>query len=384
MRADDVMGRGVGALLALGAALYVSSTWFANPAMAVDLTWISPLDVLARSGNMGVSLVLVALGFGVSATLLLARARGLRALGMATLQTLGGLWAVQAVTLAGYAILGLVLDSRPGLAGHSEVVNRALTFRFNTYAADNLLVVPPELHALWVFSVAAQLVALIALGIALFGARPGVTAIGVGAVALGLQWWKADMVDAAGWFAAAWSTAYRADVFLIGSAAALLAARRPVGVVRGNALASAMSLALVGVVLAGAFVGPEVTLSRLVPVAALVAASVLLGLSSGVDERSLLPVLARRPGVVDVGVSWAWLVAPAAIVVELAAEIVDGAWGLVLAVAVILGAGFALVGSRTAAAVAAWLATPEGEPVASGAEVGDEDRGAGSVPSAHP
>lgn len=271
------------------------------------LSWIEPFDALLRSGAMGEAMILAALGCLAGAALLDARVRGRTAVAYRLVTFVLPLWALQLVVLLAASIRRWVDTFAPDTAISDGVWGAVSTFRWNYWVADHMLEVPPEALGLTLFSIVAQLLALLAFAIAVVPQRWNVRVLG-GLAALAaagvviLRWRAVDFQDP---YLLSLDTFARSDAFLVGVLVACLARS---GRRLGPSWSSAASLVVVGVVMASGFVSTEQYLSVQLPAVGLLVGVMLLDDGSESGDWVLQLVMGSR--VVGVLASaWATLVA---------------------------------------------------------------------------
>jgi hypothetical protein len=280
------------------------------------LAWTVPLDALFHSTAVGGTLVLTSLAFIATTTMLVAREAGRTAPLFALVTILAPLWVLQVVVL-GTVMVARALDPLAppsNLAG--AVWSAVLTFRWNFWITDNMLVIPAELLGLAVLSIAAQLVALVAVVVVVLPSRwnrvvLGCAAVASAAVVVALRVRVVGVQDP---YVLLLDTFARSDAFFLGVAAACaVGSGRRVGPSASN---SAL-VVLVGVVLASGFVSTEQHLVLQLPVTALLASFALL--APGVDVGDwILEHAMRSRGVELLAPMWAPVLVcttPAAVII---------------------------------------------------------------------
>jgi peptidoglycan/LPS O-acetylase OafA/YrhL len=295
-------------MLGVAAVLYCLSQ-LATLVPPDDLDRIQPLDGLFRSANLAVSMLLAGIGFAVTTSLRKARETSvpdtLRAAASALVPV------VVVVALVCLAALGFgrydSTDQVPSSVTHDSVVH-VLSFQWNDWVRDHPLGVRPDLASLWIFSVVVQLVLVALLAVLLLGRIPTVLAVLTGGLAIASCAWRLQVLDASGWFAASLDTTARADAFLVGMTAALLAPRLRISAATAGALCGAMVLVLVGLVLASSFVTVEGSLAVIGPIGGLAAAAVSYAAQQRPAEGSLAVGLLSGEEVVQAGAMWTCLV----------------------------------------------------------------------------
>jgi hypothetical protein len=271
------------------------------------LSWITPLDALFRSTSVGGALVLAALGALGCSALLGARERGRGATVYTLLTLVLPLWALQLVVLIAAGVTRRLDTTAPDGAIGGQVWGAVTTFRWNYWVADHVLGVPAEILGLTLFSIAAQLLALLALVIVVVPRRWSAS---VGAVVAGcsvivvaaLRWRATDFQDP---YLLTLDTFSRSDAFFAGVLAVCVTSR---GLRLGPAWSSAAALVVTGAVLATGFVSVEQYLAVQLPLVALLCCVMLLDDDPGPGDW-LLRSVARSREVDVIASTWAPLVA---------------------------------------------------------------------------
>lgn len=234
---------------------------------------IAPLDGLLSSTSLATAVLLCLLGHLVARQLLSARRESWSAPLWYTLGWLASLLALLALVCGAVGAVSRV-DSFDTTSDRDTgtALLWVMSLTWNEWLADHLLQARGDLTALWVFSVAAQLVVITALVILLLGRRQvlvGVLAL-VGAVAAAV--WRAATYEPDTWVRDSLATAHHADAFLCGVAVAALAPRVRLTQQTATEVCGGLGLILVGGVLALSFWSQEVQAQTLPAVALLTAA----------------------------------------------------------------------------------------------------------------
>lgn len=318
-----------------------------------ELSWIAPVDSLFHSTSVGSSLVLAAVGALSCSALLTARALGRGAAAYRLLTLVLPLWVLQLVVLVAADVTRLVDTTAPDGALGGRVWGAITTFRWNYWVADHVLDVPPEMLGLTLFSIAVQLVALLALVIVVVPEHWSATALAAASgaamlVVVVLRWRALDFQDP---YLLTLDTFSRSDAFFAGVLAAC-ATRRGAGL--RPAWSSAAALVVVGAVLATAFVSVEQYLGLQLGVVALLSCVMLL--DDGSDPGDWLLHSAARSREVDVVASaWAPMVALAPLAAAIIGRRAEMNWVLRVIVLLIV---LAIV-ARVARGIAGRVRVPE-------------------------
>jgi peptidoglycan/LPS O-acetylase OafA/YrhL len=342
-------------LLVVGAVL-VALAEIPRVVEADRLEWVVPLDALVRSSAVGAALILASVGYLAARALLRAREHGRLAPVLSALAVLAPIWVLQVLVLAAVEVARRLDTHAPPTGVTAEHWGAVLTFRWNLWITDHMLEVPGELVGLTFLSIAAQLLAVLTVAVVLLPRRWNVRVIAVlaltGAVAVVLL-----RARAAGFqdpFVLSMDTFARSDAFLLGVAAGCA---NELGRRLGPAASSGAVVALMGTVLASAFVSAEQHLVVHLPVVAMLAGIALLDDGTRTGDW-LLEGVTRSREVAYLAASWAALVAcatPAAVTIGRRTEM---HWMLRVLVLVITVA----VLVRAASAVTSRVRIPERVP----------------------
>ncbi|HEY0642527.1 MAG TPA: hypothetical protein VGD39_03845, partial [Nocardioides sp.] len=247
------------------------------------------------------------LGWLGCSALLDARTNGRVATAYGLVNFLLPLWALQVVVLVAAALTRRVDSLAPGSGIGGEVWGAVLTFRWNCWVAGHMLDVPPEVVGLTIFSIAAQLLTLLATVIMVLPRCSRTLVLGCVAAlaALGVVTLRLRAVDFQDPYLLSLDTFARSDAFLVGVLVACLA---HAGWRLGPSWSSAASLVLVGAVIASGFVSTDQYLAVQLPLVALLAGIMLLDEGSEPGDWLLQPLIGSR-GVEVLAASWSALVA---------------------------------------------------------------------------
>lgn len=309
------------------------------------MAWIIPLDALFHSSSIGGALVLAALGHVAGTALLSAREQG-RAVVLYRLLTFAlPLWALQ----LGVLVAATVTRWVDTLAHDAPITGGAwasvMTFRWNFWVADHMLEVPPEILGLTLFSIAVQLVALLALVVVVLPDRwvtGGVAAL-AGVTAIAVMALRARAVDFQDPYLLSLDTFSRSDAFLVGVLACCLAR---LGRRVDPSWSGAAVLVLIGGIFASGFVSTEQYLAVQLPVVALLAGLVLLDDGTVSGDWVLQPVVRSKE--VDVlAATWSALVALAPLAATIVGRRTEMNWVLrvivlLIALAIVVRVGRAV------------------------------------------
>lgn len=273
-----------------------------------ELDWIRPLDGLFRSGNIALTVLLTCVGFTMTRRLLEARRTGL----LAPLRVVGQ-WLVVVFGVLVVVDLAVLLvhrydssDVTPWESTRSSVVH-VLSLQWNSWVYSHPFVARGDLTSLWFFSVATQLVFLLAVLVIVMGRRPNALLALAALLAVAVIATRPGQVDSEGWFAIALSTVGRSDAFFLGVVAAL--ARRPVlSGQNAGALVGGVGLLLVGAVIASSFVTVVDVFSFVVPTVAVLTALFVFAADRDPNPRSLLVQLMSTHETERLGSLWPYVV----------------------------------------------------------------------------
>lgn len=272
-----------------------------------DLDWIRPIDGLFRSGNVAVTALLTCLGFTMTRRLLEARERGwsapLRVTGGYLLVVFGVLLAVDLAVLLIHRFDST--DVATWENTRSSVVN-VLSLQWNSWVATHPLAARADLSSLWFFSVATQLVFLLAVLVMVAGRYPRVLLVVAVLMSLAVIASRPGQLESQGWYAIALSTVWRSDAFFLGVVAAL--ARRPALTgSNAGALVGGVGLLLMGAVVGSSFVAVTDVFAVVIPVVAGLTALFAYAAERDPDPRSLLVQLMSAPEAERVGSLWPYI-----------------------------------------------------------------------------
>ena len=228
------------------------------------LAWTVPLDAVFHSSAVGGTLVLTGLAFVATTILLAAREAGRTAPAFRLATILAPLWVLQVVVLATVMIARALDTLAPPSNLTAEMWTAVLTFRWNFWITDHMLAIPGELLGLALLSIAAQLVALLAVVVVALPSRwnhlvLGCVAVAAAAVVVALRVRVVGVQDP---YVLLLDTFARSDAFFLGVAAAcaVRAGRR-----LGPSASNGALMVLLGVVLASSFVSTEQHLDGAAP-----------------------------------------------------------------------------------------------------------------------
>jgi peptidoglycan/LPS O-acetylase OafA/YrhL len=328
-----------------------------------ELDWIRPMDGLLRSGNVALSALLTCLGFTMTRRLFEARRAGF----------LGPLWVVGRYLVVVFGVLVAVdlavllihrfdsTDATTWEHSRSSVLN-VLSLQWNTWVASHPLIARMDLSSLWFFSVATQLVLVLAVLVMMAGRRPrlllGVAVLVVVAVVVT----RPGQVESEGWYAVALSTVGWSDAFCMGVAAALL--RRPaLSGSEAGAVVGGVGLLLVGALIGASFVTVVNVFVFVVPVVAALTALFAFAADRDPDARSLLVQLMSTPETGLLGSLWPYVVGWSPFVAITLSRHASGSAPplFILGLGCVAVAVLALANQRAVSLLVAWVADRWGQ-----------------------
>jgi len=234
---------------------------------------VAPLDVLLSSTGLAIAMILGLLGHTCGRRLLAARRRGWLA---PVWVTVG--WGVPLLALLSLVSAAALLDNRldptDPASTHATVVSvrRVLSLTWNHWLTTHLLLARGDLSALYIFSVAAQLVGVATVAVVLLGRWPAALGWLALAVAVVAAAQRAATYDPETWLVESLSTVYYADLFLVGFAAALLAPRVRISRAVATFAFGALALALLAWMFATSWWSQQTQVQALAVLALLVGA----------------------------------------------------------------------------------------------------------------
>ncbi|MFC7488920.1 acyltransferase family protein [Knoellia sp. CPCC 206453] len=223
-----------------------------------DIAKIAPFDALLLAGNVAVTLFLVISGYLVTRSMLMARdAHGASGPWRTFLRRFLRISASVAVLLLAVGVMSETdtTDTAPRDATQKSILHVA-TYTWNWFVRAHALEARGDLGPLWYLSVEMQFYVVLALVVALWGARRRELGLALLILLPLVTWWRWHNYDAEGWYSSLLRTSTRIDGLLWGALVALLVPylqattkllprlRR-----RAAALLGASSLVIVGIVM---------------------------------------------------------------------------------------------------------------------------------------
>ncbi len=375
-------------LVLCGAVLYLLSQ-VPLAARSPDLSLLEPLDGLVRSGKLALAVILGSIGFLLGHDLLAARRVSLLAVAFAACRWVSAVLVPTLLVCAAALVAGRWDETDttdPGTTRRSLL--RALTFGWNWWQRANVgsTDVRPDLAGMWVPAVLMQLIVAGALTVAILGGRTRLLAGLAVMAAVVCAVVRERTLESDGWVVTAVGTAERADAFLLGLAAAVVAPRLVLDPARSSTMLGGGALVLAGCVLAPSLITVDQTFRVLLPVAAVATAVVVLAGAGRLDARTLAVQGLQDGRLASASPLWApvvvWAPFGAVTMARHGEHQPAAAAGLIAVVSVMAAA---VLTHRLAAETTRWWAATRDQrlSLAASAQVGAEDRGAGGEPPAH-
>jgi peptidoglycan/LPS O-acetylase OafA/YrhL len=187
----------------------------------------------------------------------------------------------------------------------SSVVN-VLSLQWNSWVASHPLAARADLSSLWFFSVATQLVLLLAVLVMVAGKYPRLLLVAAVLVSVAVVASRPGQLESQGWYPVALSTVGRSDAFFLGVVAAL--ARRPsMTASSAGAVIGGVGLLLTGAVIGSSFVTVTDVFAVVIPVIAALTALFAYAAERDPDPRSLLVQVMSAPEADRLGSLWPYV-----------------------------------------------------------------------------
>ncbi|KGN42880.1 hypothetical protein N801_11215 [Knoellia aerolata DSM 18566] len=261
-----------------------------------DSARIAPLDALLFAGNVAVTIFLVVSGYLVTRSMLSARERyGPSGPWRTFTRRILRISASVLVLLFAVALMSEVDDSDTNSQEATQKsILRVATYTWNWYVRANPLEARGDLGPLWYLSVEMQFYVVLALVLAVWGARRRHVSAALVLIVLLVTWWRWHSYDLEGWYGAPLRTTTRVDGLVWGALVGLLLPHLASLKRDAHALLGATSLVMLGVVFTSARydIGDYMKLQGLI-MAATVALFVAANQLSG--PSAIKVILSSRP-----------------------------------------------------------------------------------------